>query len=101
MCIRDSLAGGGEMLAMSGALVGSHAPEIAQLAEFAQQRDIVPIDMSGVDRIDFVCAGAMLNAINNVEKQRKVVEIFGATPIIVAILLLIGLTPGHFVKKAP
>jgi ABC-type transporter Mla MlaB component len=97
----ESLAGGGEMLAMSGVLVGSHAPEIAQLAEFAQQRDIVPIDMSGVDRIDFVCAGAMLNAINNVEKQRKVVEIFGVTPIILAILLLIGLTPGHFVKKAP
>jgi hypothetical protein len=28
------------------------------------------------------------------------VQIFGATPIIRGILLLIGVTPGHFVKKA-
>jgi anti-anti-sigma regulatory factor len=94
------LATGGETLDWSGVLVGSHAPEIAKLAEFAQKRDIVAIDMSAVDRVDFVSAGAVLNAINNVEKQHKVVQIFGATPIIRALLLLIGISPSHFVKKA-
>ena len=58
-----------------------------------------PIDMSDVERIDFVCAGALLNAINRVETQRKAVQIVGASPIIRALLLLIGISPRHFVKK--
>ncbi len=58
------------------------------------------IDLSGVDRIDFVCAGALLNAIIRTEGQRKTVQIAGASPIIRALLLLIGISPRHFVKKA-
>jgi anti-anti-sigma regulatory factor len=42
----------------------------------------VPIDMAGVERIDFVCAGALLNAINRVEAQRKAVQILGVSPIV-------------------
>jgi anti-anti-sigma regulatory factor len=60
----------------------------------------VPIDMTAVDRIDFVCAGALLNAIYRVESQRKAVQIAGASPIIRALLLLIGISPRHFLKKA-
>ena len=59
----------------------------------------IPIDMSDVERIDFVCAGALLNAVNRIETQRRSVQIVGATPIIRALLLLIGLSPRHFVKK--
>ena len=32
---------------------------------------VVPIDMSAVERIDFVCAGALLNAINRVESAAQ------------------------------
>ncbi len=56
--------------------------------------------MTAVERIDFVCAGAMLNAVNRIEGQRKAVQVLGASPIIRALLLLIGLSPRHFVKKA-
>ena len=56
--------------------------------------------MTEVERLDFVCAGALLNMINRVEGQRKSVQIVGATPIIRALLLLIGISPRHFVKKA-
>ena len=56
--------------------------------------------MPAVERIDFVCAGAFLNAIGRVEGQRKSVQIVGASPIIRAMLLLIGVSPRHFVKKA-
>jgi anti-anti-sigma regulatory factor len=55
--------------------------------------------MTEVERLDFVCAGALFNAINRVESQRKSVQIVGATPIIRALLLLIGISPRHFVKK--
>lgn len=93
------LPSGAEMLVWSGVLVGSHVAQVAKLAEFGHGRDIVPINMAEVDRVDFVSAGSVLNAINAMESQRKVVQIFGATPIIRAILLLIGVSPGHFVKQ--
>ena len=56
--------------------------------------------MTEVERIDFVCAGSLLNAINRIEQQRKTVQIVGASPIIRALLLLIGISPRHFLKKA-
>ena len=62
-------------------------------------RAIVPIDMSEVERIDFVCAGALLNIINRVEPQRKAVQIVGASPIIRALLLPHRISPRHFLKK--
>ena len=56
--------------------------------------------MTSVERIDFICAGALLNAISRIESQGKAVQIVGATPIVRALLLLIGISPRHFVKKA-
>ena len=75
--------------------------ELVELADFAISRHVIPIDMSAVERIDFVCAGALLNHINRIEGQRKSVQITGASPIIRALLLLIGISPRHFVRKAP
>ena len=60
----------------------------------------IPVDMTEVERVDFVCAGALLNAIHRIEHQRKAVQVVGATPIVRALLLLIGISPRHFVKKA-
>lgn len=96
----DAAAGDGESLAWSGVMAGTSLPQLAKLAEFAQGRAIVPVDLSAVDRIDFVCAGAMLNAINRIESQRKSVQLLGVSPIVRALLLLIGISPRHFVKKA-
>ena len=56
--------------------------------------------MTAVDRVDFVCAGALLNSIGNVEQQRKSVQLIGVSPIVRALLLLIGVSPRHFVKKS-
>ena len=72
---------------------------MADIAEYAHHHQVVPIDMSDVERVDFVCAGALLNAISRVEGQRKAVQIVGASPIIRALLLLIGISPRHFLKK--
>jgi anti-anti-sigma regulatory factor len=60
----------------------------------------VVVDMSEVERIGFVCAGAFLNHITRIEGQRKAVQIVGVTPIVRALLLLLGVSPRHFVKKA-
>jgi anti-anti-sigma regulatory factor len=89
-----------EAIAFVGVLVGSNVPQIAAFSDFAHRHSIVAVDMAAVDRMDFVCAGAFLNAIGRVEGQRKTVQIFGASPIVRALLLLIGVSPRHFVKKA-
>jgi anti-anti-sigma regulatory factor len=89
-----------DLLVWSGVLSGSSSPQLAQLAEFADHRAMVAIDMRGVERIDWVCAGALLNAITRIESQQKTVQLAGATPIIRALLLLIGLPFRQFVRKA-
>ena len=89
-----------ERLVWNGVLAGTSNAHLAKLPEFSSRRSVVPIDMSDVERIDFVCAGALLNAINRIESQRKAVQIVGASPIIRALLLLIGISPRHFLKRA-
>jgi len=101
----DRLASGGtastdvDMLALHGVMTGSITPQLAQLHEFGQRKAVVPIDMTAVERIDFVASGALANAINRIEAQRKAIQIVGVSPIIRAMLLLIGVSPRHFVKK--
>jgi len=89
-----------EALAWSGVVAGQAATHLAQLAQFAHGKAVVPLDLTAVERIDFVCAGALLNAIDRIEAQRKAVQIVGASPIVRALLLLIGISPRHFVRKA-
>ena len=89
-----------DMLVWSGTLTGSSDPQLAKLALFREGRHAVAIDMTAVERIDFVFAGALLNAVSRTESQRKSVQIIGASPIIRALLLLIGISPRHFIKKA-
>jgi len=89
-----------EMLVWDGVMAGAAANQLAQLAEFASREAVAPIDMSAVERIDFICAGALSNAIGRIEAQGRAVQIVGATPIVRALLLLIGISPRHFVKKS-
>lgn len=89
----------GEALQWSGTMLGPTPPQLATLLEFARGRTMVPVDMTGVDRIDFVSAGALLNAVTAVEAQRKSVQLIGVSPIIRVLLLLLGISPRHFVKR--
>ncbi len=89
-----------DLLIWQGTLLGASDPQLAKFIVFREGRHTIPIDMGAVDRIDFVCAGALSNAIIRAESQRKGVQIVGASPIIRALLLLIGISPRHFVKKA-
>jgi ABC-type transporter Mla MlaB component len=88
-----------EMLKWSGVMVGSLAPQLGLLADSMHTHTLISVDMREVERIDFVCAGALLNVINRIESQRKAIQIVGASPIIRALLLLLGVSPRHFVKK--
>lgn len=95
-----SAADAGDALQMAGVVTGNASPYVAKLLDLAHGRQLIAIDMTAVERIDFVCAGGLLNAVTRIESARKSVQITGASPIIRALLLLIGLSPRHFVKKA-
>jgi anti-anti-sigma regulatory factor len=97
---RRDTAADAEILKWSGVMTGSLSPQLGKLADFAQRRTVVAVDLSEVVRIDFVCAGAVLNLIARLEAERKAVQIVGASPILRALLLLIGVSPRHFVKKS-
>ena len=94
----DAAVVGGALL-WSGIMTGAAPAPLGKLALHAQVHPVCVVDMTAVDRIDFACAGALLNLITRIETQRKSVQIIGATPIIRAMLLLIGISPRHFVKK--
>ena len=96
---KGSAATDRDSIVFEGVLAGANPPQLARLVDFAASHPLAPIDMSGVDRIDFICAGALLNTITRIEGLGKAVQIIGATPIVRALLLLIGISPRHFVKK--
>ena len=97
--LRAERAADADVVAFDGVLAGGSPSALARLADFAARNPVAPIDMSGVERIDFICAGALSNAIARIESQGKAVQIVGATPIVRALLLLIGISPRHFVKN--
>jgi len=96
---RERATGDRDNVVWQGVLAGAMPAQLAQLADAAQGGSSAQIDMTGVDRIDFIFAGALFNAITRLETQGKAVQITGATPIVRALLLLIGISPRHFVKK--
>jgi anti-anti-sigma regulatory factor len=89
-----------EVLAMTGMLCGPADAQVGRLYDFANGRDHVLVDMAAVDRIDFVCAGSFYNAIQQLQRRDAQVHIAGASAIIRALLLLIGVPPRHFAKRA-
>lgn len=89
-----------ETVVWNGTLAGATPAQLVRLGEFANASDVVQIDMTDVERIDFIFAGALFNSISRIEGQGKAVQISGATPIVRALLLLIGISARHFVKKA-
>jgi anti-anti-sigma regulatory factor len=93
-------SGESETLVCSGVMAGAATAHVNALADFSHRRNLIVVDMTDVERVDFVCAGSLLNTITRIEAQRKTVQIVGASPIVRALLLLIGISPRHFVKKA-
>ena len=89
----------GNVVMWTGAMIGPSTTAMAKIVESAYSQPVVVLDLSQAERVDFVCAGALLNAITRVEQQRKAVQIQGASPIIRALLILIGISPRHFLKK--
>ena len=80
-------------LALKGSLSGPTDPQLAMVREYAAKRSWIPIDLAEVDRIDFVAAGTLQNILSGFIADGRQVRLLGASPIVEALLLLIGVDP--------
>jgi ABC-type transporter Mla MlaB component len=77
---------------MSGEICGSDDGQFAALVKYAANRDDVVIDMGRAKRVDFVAAGAMLNAITGLAGSGKTVQIRSANELIGALFQVVGIS---------
>ena len=85
---------------LKGVLLGPGDTQVSALYNFAEPRNLVQINMAQVERFDFVCAGALQNAVSNFDTNDKEIQIIGASPIVQALLVLIGVKPEYFTHKS-
>jgi anti-anti-sigma regulatory factor len=94
-----SIGSANDRVIWSGELKGSSDPCLKTITPDAATTNPVVVDMKNVQRVDFVCGGAIANAFNRLMAQAIDVRVIGASPIIQALLQLTG-APGTLFVKA-
>ncbi|HSD60356.1 MAG TPA: STAS domain-containing protein [Burkholderiales bacterium] len=79
-----------EALRLSGTLTGARPHQLNDLYNYAASHALVNIDMSLVNRVDFVAAGALLNAFMSLAHNGKGIMIHGANEMIQALFTIVG-----------
>lgn len=80
-----------DVYALSGELVGASAAVAHRLDEFAAAHDPVVIDLGGLRRMDFVCAGTFLNTLTSLHARGRNVVIRGASHLVCALFGVLGI----------
>jgi anti-anti-sigma regulatory factor len=92
------IAPSSDRIVWSGELRGATDPCLKTILPDAVTTNPVVIDMKSVQRIDFVCGGALSNAFNRLMAQAIDVRVVSASPIIQALMQLTGAPAALFVK---
>lgn len=88
-----------QKIAWSGVMAGPNDPQLKRLLSPTQKTERVELSMHTVRHVDFVCAGAISNGILRVMASGRDVTIFGASPIIRALLQITGVPENLFVAR--
>ena len=75
---------------LKGTIDGAATKTFDELSAYAADKERVVIDMFSVKRIDFMAAGAFLNAVSTLRTQAKQVELRSPSPLISALLISMG-----------
>jgi anti-anti-sigma regulatory factor len=75
---------------LKGTIDGAATKTFDELSAYAADKERVVIDMFSVKRIDFMAAGAFLNAVSTMRTQAKQVEMRSPSPLISALLISMG-----------
>lgn len=80
-----------ESLALEGSvMLGANPRQLNEIANYAAVRTLVNLDFSGIRRIDFVAAGALLNTLGSLTQGGKGIIIHGANEMIQALFNIVG-----------
>jgi ABC-type transporter Mla MlaB component len=91
---------GPELITLAGVMWGAADPQLAELREFAEQRQYVNINLSQLRRIDFSCASAFANLLNEQLAEGKTIRLLRPNSLVDAFLATLSLNPGITVVPA-
>jgi ABC-type transporter Mla MlaB component len=77
-----------ELIKITGEMTGLKDPQLQELQRFASDRQYVNINMSRLQRIDFVCAGNLANVIAALKGKGKTVRVLHANSLVTTLLRL-------------
>ena len=81
----------GDAFVMGGEMVGGCTNELSLLNEYAEQRDQVVINLGQLRRMDFVCAGMLLNTLGELAVHGKTLRLVNASCLVAALLSAVGI----------
>lgn len=81
----------GDAFAMAGEMVGGCTNELLLLNEYAKQHDQVVINLAQLRRMDFVCAGMLLNTLGELAVRGKTLRLVNASCLVAALLSAVGI----------
>jgi anti-anti-sigma regulatory factor len=87
-----------DRIVWSGELKGQSDPCLKTITPEAATTNPVLVDMKNVQRVDFICGGAVANSFNRLMANAIDVRVIGASPIIQALLQLTGAPAALFVR---
>ncbi len=96
--VAPEIGAANDRVVWSGELKGPADLCLKTITPDAATTNPVVIDMKNVQRVDFVCGGAISNAFNRLMAQAIDVRVVGASPIIQALMQLTGAPAALFVK---
>ena len=85
---------GPELITLAGVMWGAADPQLAELREFAEQRQYININLSQLRRIDFSCASAFANLLNEHLAEGKTIRLLRPNSLVAAFLATLSLNPG-------
>ena len=83
-----------EQFVLTGTMEGADDPQLTALAEFAQEHEYLNLDLSQLDRVDFVCAAQLANTIASLTRAGKIVRLIRPNQLVAALFELLNLG-GH------
>lgn len=84
-------SGSPDVFALSGEMLGACTSIYLLLNEFGLQHDTVVVDMTQLRRMDFVCAGMLLNTVSDLAGRGKTVRLINVSGLVAALLSVVGI----------
>jgi ABC-type transporter Mla MlaB component len=80
-----------EQFVLSGVMAGADDPQLTALADFAHEHQYINLELSQLERLDFVCAAQLANTLASLTREGKVIRVIRPNQLVAALLELLNL----------